>query len=261
MRLRWLVVAGLVIAAAGCAGAPRQPYGPVSGLEREEARDLKDRAEAKNDSITPYKAIGRIEIQGERGVLDGRAAWIAAPDGRLRVEALAVTGQPFARMICPAEQCFFIFRDGNCLRRETAGDTDLAPLTGIKIGAREMVHIMAGGALLADHDHAEAYSHSSGGKILVLKKRFRGTVQMLYFSEDLESIRKTEVYGWKGLLYKAEISGEKQTGSGAMPSELVVSDDSGNSLSISVQRFWTGIEPGRGAFSPELPDGAGCGPN
>ncbi|MCF8110105.1 MAG: hypothetical protein K9J85_01310 [Desulfobacteraceae bacterium] len=256
--LRWFFIVLLVILTA-CAGAPRRPPGAVSELGKAEAARLVKIVEEKNDLITPYKGIGRIAVHGERGFLDSRAAWIAAPDGRFRVEALAVTGQPFARMICTRKECFFIFRDGDCLRRQGAGDTSLAPLSGIKLKARDMVRIMGGGAPLANYDSAGAYDTAEGGKVLVLKKRFSGTVQTIRFSEDLECIRETRVFGWRGLLYRAEIRRPDLAGSRMVPFDIDISDESGKRIKISVDRCWTDIEPKKKAFSPDLPEAAGCG--
>ncbi|MFW6052360.1 MAG: hypothetical protein ACOC8I_00490 [Desulfosalsimonas sp.] len=255
---RWVFIVLLVILTA-CAGAPRRPPGAVSELDKDEAARLLKVVEEKNDSITPYKGIGRIAVYGKRGSLDGRAAWVAAPDGRFRVEALAVTGQPFARMICTRQECFFIFRDGGYLRRQGAGDTSLEPLSGIRLKARHMVRIMGGGAPLADYDSAGAYDMPEGGKVLILKKRFSGTVQTIRFSEDLEHIRETRIFGWRGPLYRAEIRRPERTDSCTVPFEIDISDENGNRIKISVDRCWTGIEPKKEAFSPELPEAAGCG--
>lgn len=254
---RWILVF-LALALTACAGTPARPPGAVLELGSNDASRLKQIAEEKNDSLKPYKGTGEIFIHGPKGFMEGRAAWIAAPDGRFRVEALAVTGQPFARMICSRSECFFIFTEDDCLRRESAGHTGLGPLSGIGLEARDMVFLMGGGVRLKDHDSSEAYTTESGGQVLVLKKRFMGTVQTVHFSDDLESIVETEVFGWRGPVYRAEVTRGKQAGSRVMPSAVDVSDESGNRINVSVQRCWTGIEPGPDAFSAELPEGAGC---
>lgn len=259
MRARWCFLAALLFLLTACAGVSRQPPGAVSELGRDDASRLVKAAEEKNAIIKPYKGIGQISIHGKRGSLDGRAAWIAAPDGRFRVEALAVTGQPFARMICTKDECFFIFRDGDCLRRQSAGDTSLDLLSGIKLNARDMALLLAGGVVLADYSSAGAYATDSGQKVLVLKKRLIGTVQTIRFSDDLEHILEVSVFGWRGLLYRAEIKRLERAGSRMMPFELNISDKSGNRISVSVERCWTDIEPKKQAFSPELPEGTGCG--
>ncbi|MFP4193811.1 MAG: hypothetical protein ACOCQI_03425 [Desulfosalsimonas sp.] len=259
MRPGWWFFIVLLVLLTACAGGPRRPTGAVSKLGEGEASRLIETVKEKNDSITPYKGLGRIGIYGKRGSIEGRAAWVAAPDGRFRIEALAVTGQPFARMICTTDECFFIFRDGGCLRRQGAGDTSLEPLSGIRLKARDMVRIMGGGAPLADYDSAGAYDMPEGGKVLVLKKRFSGTVQTIRFSEDLEHIRETRIFGWRGPLYRAKIGRLGKSNSRMVPFELDISDESGNRINASVERCWFDIEPKENAFSPELPEGAGCG--
>ncbi|MFP4158257.1 MAG: hypothetical protein ACLFQ9_00770 [Desulfobacterales bacterium] len=253
----WIFVL-LFLAFSACAGSPDRPPGAVSELEEADASRLKQIAEEKNESITPYKGIGEIFIDGPNGVVEGRAAWIAAADGRFRVEALNVTGQPLARMICSRTECFFIFTEEDCLRRETAGHTGLGPLSGIGLKAREMVLLMGGGVGLRDHDSKEAYATASGGQVLVLKKGFLGTVQTVRFSEDLENIVSTEVFGWRGPVYRAEVTRQERAGRDMMPFGLDITDETGNRITVSVQRCWTDIEPGPDAFATQLPDGAGC---
>ncbi|MFP4454159.1 MAG: hypothetical protein ACLFPI_12435 [Desulfobacterales bacterium] len=259
MRIRWCFLAALLFLLTACATAPGRPPGAVSELGRDDASRLVRIVEEKNDKIKPYKAIGQISIDGKQGSLDGRAAWIAVPDGRFRVEALAVTGQPFARMICTKDECFFIYRDGDCLRTQSAGDNSLDLLSGIKLNARDMALLLGGGAALTDHSSAGAYATDSGQKVLVFKKRLIGTVQTIRFSEDLEHILEVRVFGWRGLLYRAEIKRLERVGSRMMPFELDISDKSGNRISVSVDRCWTDIEPEKRAFFPDLPEGAGCG--
>ncbi len=259
MRAGWCFLAALLLVFTACAGVPKRPPDAVSELDRDEAARLVRAVKEKNNSIAPYKGIGQIAIHGKRGSMDGRAAWIAAPDGRFRVEALAVTGQPFARMICTKDECFFIYRDGDCLRKQSAGDAGFEPLSGVELNAGDMVMLMGGGAALADHDNAGAYAAGSGQKVLVLKRRLMGTVQTVRFSEDLEHILEVRVFGWRGLKYRAEIMRLDRAGSRMIPFELNVSDAGGNSISVSVERCWFDIEPKEAAFSHELPEGTGCG--
>lgn len=259
MRFRWCCLVALLIAVTACAGTRGRPSGAISELSSEDASRLINIAEKKTDKFTPYKGIGEIRIYGKQGFMESRAAWMGAPDGRLRVEALGVTGRPFARMICTRDKCFFLFQEGDCLRRETAGNTDLSPLSGIAIKARDMVLLLGGGVGLADYDSAEAYLTDSGGKVLVLKKRFLGTVQTVRFSRDLGHVRETAVFGLRGRVYRAKITRREQIGSRMMPFELDISDDNGNRINVSVERCWIDINPGQKAFSPELPEGAGCG--
>ncbi|MCF8025341.1 MAG: hypothetical protein K9J79_00175 [Desulfobacteraceae bacterium] len=254
---RYLAVALLLVITA-CAGAPKRPPGAVSELERKEASRLIETLKEKNKAVAPYKAIGQLGIYSTRVSLEGRTAWVAAPDGRFRVGVLGLTGQPFVRMICTRDKCFFHFRDGDCLRRETAGSTSLEPLCGIEIKARDMVLLLGGGVRLAGYDSAKAYETVSGRKVLLLKKSLSGTVQTVEFSKDLAHILETKVFGWKGLVYRAEIRHHQRAGSRIMPFDLDISDANGNRIRVSVERCWTDIEPGKQTFSPELPEGAGC---
>lgn len=259
-RLKFLVFL-LLFLITSCAGAPRRPYDAVSELGRKDTYRLIDIVKEKNEAVTAYKAIGEIGLYGGRVSLETRAAWIAAPDGRFRVGVLGLTGQPFARMICKLDKCFFHFRDGDCLRRETAGNTSLEPLCGIEIKAGDIVLLLSGGVGLAAYDSAEAYETSFGAKILVLKNGLLGTVQTVRFSRDLKHILGTEVFGWQGLIYRAEISDYKPVASGSMPFHLDVSDAGGNRVKVSAERCWTDIKLEKQAFSPELPEGSGCGGN
>ncbi|MFP3980056.1 MAG: hypothetical protein ACLFUY_01575 [Desulfobacterales bacterium] len=253
----WPFLLCLVLLAA-CAG--RQLPGVTSQLSAPDSARMLRTVKAKNAELAPYKGIGRIGIQNSGNSWGVGAAWVAAPDGRLRVAALSLTGQAFARMICDPRKCYFIFRsaDEGCLRRETPGDRSLEPLVGINLAAGDLVRLLGGGAPLVDYDSAEAYDMDSGEKLVVLKKRFFGTVETIRFSPDMAHVREVTVYGWRGADYRAKITHRQQVNGQSMPFALQISDESGSRMRVSVERCWINIKPSAEAFSTDLPEGARC---
>lgn len=258
MKYRWLMLLALLPLAA-CAGVVRPPPDAASRAEPGAAAGLVDHIRRINAGLVPYKGIGRIDFFSPNDSWSVRAAWLAAPDGRLRVEALGLTGQPFARMICLPDHCVFIFRQGDCLQKHSSGRTSLEPLAGIDVDAGALVRILGGGIPLADHDSAEAYVTNSGQRLLVLKKRFRGTVETIRFATRPLRVREIAVHGWRETAYRARILSVRRVDARPMPAEVSVADGQGRAMRIAVQRCWVDIEPPPAAFSAELPGGGGCG--
>lgn len=256
---RWAFFLSAVLLAA-CAGTGGRPPGVTLQLAASDSARMVRAVEAKNADIPAYKGIGQIGIQNSDNSWGVRAAWIAAPDGRLRVAALSLTGQAFARMICDLRKCYFIFRSENegCLRRETPGDRSLKPLVGMEMAAGDLANLLGGGAPLVDYDSAAAYDTDAGEKLLVLKKRFFGTVETIRFSPDMAHVREVTIYGWRGPDYRAKITRRQQVDGQSMPFGLEISDESGSRMRVSVERCWTDINPSAEAFSADLPEGARC---
>ncbi|MBS3809562.1 MAG: hypothetical protein KGY38_05360 [Desulfobacterales bacterium] len=258
MKLRGLIIIAVLFIAA-CAGPPKRPPDVYSEITARDASRLVEILKAKNAAVSPCKGIGQIGIYGSKGSREVRAAWIATPDGRLRVEALGLTGQPFAKMICSHSRCYFLFRgDDNCLRMESTGDTSLELLVGIELEAGDVALLLAGGVPIKSHDSVAAYETASGEKLLVLKRRFSGTVQTVRFSADRERVREMTVFGWAGELYRAEIIGYMNVQGRDIPSELRISDFGENRMRVSAKRCRTGIKPPEGVFTPNLPEEARC---
>lgn len=251
MNCRWIVLL-IFLLSASCASVERFVPDTSRKLAPEKARELIESVKKTNELIFPYKAIGRITLENKNYTWSVRAAWMGAAGRCFRMEALGMAGQPFAKIICGSGKCSFYFiSDSEIIQRKTSR-RNLAPVTGIDIEVNDLLFLLGGGVSLSDYNKAEAYSHDPKDLMLVLKKTFFGTVEIISF--DRQSLRITQVQkiGHSGLLYQADINNASADSGRYMPVELRISDKSGNRMRISVERFWTDIVVPESAFSHDL---------
>lgn len=255
-----LIALFLILLTAACASVEKPPPSAVSRMEAGKAESLLARIQEANKTMSPYKAIGRIGVDDDSGSWSVRAAWLGAPGGRFRVEAMGLSGQPFVKVICGPDLCSFHFPEGGEVRRRDTGRRSLGRLAGVDIDVDDLALLLGGGVPIADHDSVAAYQTLGGGSMLVLKKRFSGTVQRIRFSTDPVSVREVEMFAWQGTAYRAEISEVRSVDGRNMPFELQISDPEGNRLSVSVERCWADAAVPARAFSPELPGNTDTAP-
>ncbi|MBS0014308.1 MAG: hypothetical protein KFF46_10085 [Desulfobacterales bacterium] len=250
----------LILLISACASVEKPPPSAVSRMEGAEAESLLARLEKTNAAMTPYKAIGRIRVADDSGSWNVRAAWMGAPGGRFRVEAMGLAGTPFAKVICGPDLCSFHFTEDGEIRRRDTGRRSLDLLAGVDIDVADLALLLGGGVPVSDHDTAAAYQTLSGEPMLVLKKRFSGTVQRIWFSTKPVRVREMEMLNWQGVAYRVVIHAVSSKKGRNMPLELEVSDEKGHRLQLSVERLWADAAVPARAFSPELPANADAQP-
>lgn len=216
--------------------------------------------EKKNADMPAFKGIGKLRIRRDRQAWSVRMAWVGAAGGRLRVEALGLTGQPFAKLVCNAPDCHFLFQDDSGeYRKEKSDAKSLKPLTGIAVDVDALVQILGGGVPIADHDTVWLETGTDGGGgVLVLQDRWRGVVQKIRLAADGSAIRSMERFGFTGLRYRVVIRRPEMTDGRLMPHALRIEDGDGNMMAISVERCWVDIALPAGVFAPELPENPGA---
>lgn len=255
-----LIALFLILLTSACASVEKPPPSAVSRMDAGKAESLLARIQKANEAMTPYKAIGRIAVDDDSGSWSVRAAWLGAPGGRFRVEAMGLAGQPFVKIICGPDLCSFHFPEDGELRRRDTGRRSLGLFAGVDIDVDDFALLLGGGVPIADHDRVAAYQMLCGDSVLVLKKRFSGTVQRIRFSTDPVSVREVEMFAWQGTAYLAEILAVRSSDGRNMPFELQISDAEGHRLSVSVERCWANAAVPARAFSPELPGNTDAAP-
>lgn len=196
----------------------------------------------RNEKIRSFKGIGKIKLWNFEGSQISRLAWLGSIDGRLRVEILGISGQPIAKLIVDGEKYFLLSPIDQQLYQETCADPDLKNLTGISIKASEIIKFLGGGLPLYTHDTLSLNHIDSGnGYVLTLKKRWRWVVEKIYFDESLSSVKKVELYNWRGLQYRAILEKPRNVNGHFIPFKLTIANDSSDGFSIDIDRCWTDI--------------------
>ncbi len=250
-----LILVFLVVFGAGCAGWGKPE---VSNLNRLEALSRIDRLLEKNRALLPYKGIGQMWFLGPEGNWSIRGAWVGAPPGRFRVEALGLTGQPLAKLICDKRSCSFLFSENGCFKEVKRNEKSLKPLTGVAVDVDDLVLLLGGGVPVYPHDSAWIEPAEGGGEVLVLRQRWGGIVEKLFFSPGGDRIDRIEIYGFTGLRYQAEIGPVLTGQSDLLPEFVRIVNDEKAGMQIMAERGWTEAVLPEDVFVPKLPDALRC---
>jgi outer membrane biogenesis lipoprotein LolB len=221
-------------------------------IEAEQAALLLSGLKAEGGAGCFIKGIGKVRLWDPDGVLVARMAWVAATDGRLRLEVMGPTGQPFAKLICDGEGYSFLSSPDQKRYRSADANPSLKPLTGVEIRAGEAVFYLAGRIPVHPHDTVLLQAGESGG-VLVLKRRFAGEVERIYLNSASTGVEKVEVFCRGDLVYRVLLDRIEEIDGRKIPFDLVVETDGGTGFSLSVDRCWTDFPVSAGMFSLEQP--------
>lgn len=225
---------------SACANHVRRDSVFESDLTSQKAASLLAAFKQRNESLLSVKGIGKIKLWSGNGFQVSRLAWLGSADGRLRIEALGISGQPVAKFIYDGKQFFFLSYGDQQYYQTTCSDPDIEPLTGIRIKVSEMVHFLSGGIPIHDHDIASLqHLGADKGYVLILKKRWLWVVEKIYLDETLSIVNKVEAYDWSGMLYRAVLAQIRQVNDHDIPFKIDISTDSDHGFSITMDRCWT----------------------
>lgn len=207
---------------------------------RQEARAILATLENTNSTLLSFKGIGRIELtQKGRDVFTTRAAWAGLYPDRFRIEILAMSGQPLISLAY--DQNLFVYlshTDSTYFKDEVTGVT-LERLSAIPVTIEDVMMYLTG--RIPVYDHAEAWlekTASEEGFVLMLESNWTGIREKIYLDEKKTTIYKVELFGFTGALqYRAELTGERLMDGYRLPSYLTLSNESGDTVRLRIDRY------------------------
>jgi hypothetical protein len=192
-----------------------------------------------NDAARSFKGIGKISVWDENGSRTSRAAWAGAIDGRLRIEFLALPGQPVAKFIYDGENYYFMSQADPELQQRSCSDPELTQVAGVPIRVSEVVNFLAGGIPIYDHDSVALEPlNSPEGYVLVFKKRWLGVVEKIYLDASRLAVRKVEIYKWRKKVYQVTFEAVRPVNDRHVPFDLVISNGKDQGFRIVTDRYW-----------------------
>jgi len=194
---------------------------------------------SKNDSARSFKGIGKISVWDENGSRTSRAAWAGAIDGRLRIEFLALPGQPVAKFVYDGEHYYFISQADPEQHQRACSDPLLTQVAGVPIRVSEVVNFLAGGIPIYDHDSVALEPLASpGGYALVFKKRWLGVVQKIYLDPSRSAVLKVEIYKWWKKVYQVAFDQVRTVNDHRIPFDMTISNGQDQGFRVSTDRYW-----------------------
>jgi hypothetical protein len=242
-----------VVLLTGCAFFRPAPELEITPADKaDEVRDLISALRTQNNTLRNFKGIGTIRLsQKGRPYLDQRVAWIAEKPSKLSM-ALLVSGYPAIKLATDGQWLYYLETQGSETRYEKirASDPSLKSIVSIPISASDVVLLLAGSLPLPAFDSvALVKEEATPGFVLVLKERWWGIRQKIFYDESESQFYRVDVFQRSGtLMYRAEIERIQQVDGFEVPFRLKLSSDDGDGLQLDVERCWVNVDLPPAAF-------------
>ena len=174
-----------------------------------EIRNLLTILQTKNDTLKSFKGIGKIQIwQNGNLQIDQRVAWIGEKPVKLSL-AVWVSGYPAIKLATDGKWLYYLeARDPETIfRKISASDPSLKQVISISITASDIVMLLAGGIPMRTFNSVDLIEEKAGnGYVVVLKERWRGIREKIYFDASRSQVHQLDVFDRSGrLMYRAKI--------------------------------------------------------
>ena len=223
-----------------------------------QVRDLLSVLKTKNDSLKNFKGIGNIQIrQNGRLTLDQRVAWIGEKPVKLSI-AVLISGYPAVKLATDGEWLYYLEIHGQetTFRKFPASDPSLKKLISVPISASDVITLLAGQIPMPKFDSAALIEEeASPGYVLVLKEKWWGVRQKIYFDQSIFEVRRVDVFQRSGALrYRAEIGNRQLVNGFQVPRQLRLLTPHGASCLLIIDRYWANVDPPPDVFVLAPPD-------
>jgi len=215
-------------------------------------RDLLSVLKTKNNSLRNFKGIGNIQImQNGRLQLDQRVAWIGEKPVKLSI-AVLISGYPAVKLATDGKWLYYLEVHGQdtIFRKIPASDPSLKKLISIPIPSSDVITLLAGQIPLPEFDSAALIEEKAApGYVLVLKEKWWGVRQKIYYDESTSAVRQVDVFHRSGSLkYRAEIESMQWINGFQVPLRLRLLTHDGADCLLNIDRYWANVDPPPSVF-------------
>jgi len=217
-----------------------------------EVRNLLSALQSKNNSLKNFKGIGKISVW-QNGVIrvDQRVAWIGEKPLNLSI-AVLISGYPAIKLATDGKWLYYLETRGHdtIFKKFAASDPSLRNIISIPITSSDVVTLLSGGIPLRKFDAVDVIADTSGnGYVFVLKERWWGVRQKIYFDQSGSQVRQVDTFDRSGeLKYRAEIENMRSVDGYQVPFRLKLSSGEGADFLLDIDRYWANVELPASAF-------------
>jgi len=233
-------------------------FGPVQTPDscEPEAGRLLSALKDKNRNIKTYKGTGRMTFSGKnRDLISADIAWVAEDRNKISLTLRDILGRPLASLAADGEWIYFVSHADNTFYKKHSDNAGLEGFISVPVKIKDVILLLSGRVPVYEFDSAAVAGAENGRCILVLKKKWSGVTEKIYFGRDCQDAAEVEIFGTGGdLIYRASFEGEKDVKEYHIPSRLVISNDAGDYLRLDIERFWADVPVSRSAFVLNPPD-------
>ena len=248
--MKWYRVILLLTAAflfSSCAlFKPSKELEIIPAEKATEVRNLLSALQSRNDTLKNFKGIGKINVW-QNGLIkvDQRVAWIGEKPVKLSI-AVLISGYPAVKLATDGKWLYYLETRGadTVFKKIPASDPSLRNIISIPIASSDIVTLLAGGIPLRKFDSVDVTEGKSGnGYVLVLRKRWWGIRQKIYFEESGSQVRQIDIFDPSGeLKYHAEIENIRWVNGYQVPFRLRLSNGKGADFLLDIDRYWANVE-------------------
>ena len=223
-----------------------------------EVRDLLSVLKTQNDSLSNFKGIGQIKLK-QNGLLqlDQRVAWIGEKPVKLSI-AVLISGYPAVKLATDGQWLYYLEVYGRDIifRKMPASDPSLKKLISIPIPSSELITFLTGRIPMPEFDSIDLIEDkTTHGYILVLKKKWWGVRQKIYYDANTSQVRQVDMFHRSGSLrYRAQIESMQWVDGYQVPLQLRLSTHDGTDFQLVIERYWVNLELPSSAFMLTPPD-------
>jgi hypothetical protein len=233
-------------------------FGPVQTPDsfEPEAGRLLSALKDKNRDIKTFKGTGRIKLSDKSGdLISADVAWVAEDENKFSLVLRDILGRPIASLAADGEWIYFVSYADNTFYKKHSDNAGLESFISVPVRIKDVILLLSGRVPVYEFDSAAVTGDEKRRRVLVLKKKWSGVVEKIYFGGDCRDAAEVEIYDtWGDLLYRASFEGEKYVKEYNIPSRLVVSDGAGNSLMLDIERCWADVPVSGSVFVLNPPE-------
>ena len=244
---RVIILLTAVLFLSSCAVfKPSRELEIIPAEKANEVRSLLSALQSKNNTLKSFKGIGKISVW-QNGVMqvDQRVAWIGEKPLKLSI-AVLISGYPAIKLATDGQWLYYLETRGHdtIFKKIAASDPNLRNIISIPITSSDVVTLLAGGIPLRKFDAVDVIADKSGdGYVFILKERWWGIRQKIYFDESGFQVRQVDTFDRSGeLKYRAEIENMRSVDGYQVPFRLKLSSDEGADFLLDIDRYWVNVE-------------------
>jgi hypothetical protein len=246
----------LLLALSACAGISSR----LSG-EAPEERDAANVAEAgrliallesQNNALHDFKGIGKLKVRNNGKVqIDERVAWVGSKPQKISI-AILISGFPAVKMASDGKWFYYleVQDDKHYFKKIKASDASLKPLIEIPIYPHDIITLLAGQVPLPEHHAAYLKTDAeTGNAVLILRRKWWGIVEKIYFDDTKTRVRQIEVFTRNGsLAYRIAFHNIKQINQYRIPFQLRISSPEGVDCTLDTVKYWPDVPVSHSMF-------------
>lgn len=267
-KAAWLALVCIILFPSGCAHIPFLSFSYPPKISPG-AEELLDRWSSQNNGMNSFKGIGKAKLSINGRTQVARVAWLGIGVDQMRIEVLAITGQPIASYANDGQWVYLLARQPLKFYKKRASSVSLKKVLDIPVSSSELQQLITGRIPIRTYNAAaiipspnpetaqaaEKADPDFEERIMELKRFWGITVQRIKFDPRSGLVQHIEVLNNKGDLdYRASMGNRANISGYQIPLRIDIADGEGRSFKLNIQQYWADIPVDQAVFTLTPPN-------